>query len=119
MKHIKIAFALLAVVFVSLTSFKSNTSASNGVEPIEMWFDFSGDELTDARVPSNYQPAVGEEEACDGTQDVTCQVFVLSNSAQTLPDLAELDALIDDAEVSFGIHNAGEYDNGIVRVIPE
>jgi hypothetical protein len=117
MKHINAVFVLLATLFILLASFRTIISVpkSNGLEPIQMWFNFEGDELTDSRVPENYCPA--DENGCEGSQGVIQQLFVLSNSAQTIPDATALKALIEEAEVSPGIHNAGVYDNGKVKVI--
>jgi hypothetical protein len=114
MKHIKIAFALLAVIFISFSSFKS----TGKVGDVKL-FNFIGSSGTDEMNPQAYEVTLTENTACDGEESTLCQIRVESDDIDGLhPKEAVLQALIAEAAtVDPEVFEAGDgYLNGEVIV---
>jgi hypothetical protein len=118
MKHLRIILPFLVLAFVSLNSFESNTAIKKGCTT-EEFFEYAGGELDDPKNPNNWVPSEGENMACNGQQGHLCQIRVKRDPLTGLPDATELSALLDEANVSPGIYQAGTYVHGKVKVYPD
>lgn len=116
MKHIKTAFAVLAAIFVSLSSFKKNTAASAWEPRV---FEFVGAECQE--YDARYWIIDSDPMGCYGATGTICRIIVLADFITgEHPNEVILLGLLAESIEAPGTYNAGSlYLNGEVFVQDE
>lgn len=121
MKHIKIAFVLLAAIFVTLSSFNSTGKGKVGEVKTFEFIGERGLEESDAA----YWIVASPEMTCDGGQNLVCRITLASDDIDGQhPDPSVLSALLAEAatgnpEVFLAGQQGVDYINGTVTVFAE